>query len=218
MVKANLEQWRAVRSQTAAMMENLSQEQLDFFPELDEWSIGEILGHLILSDEFIHGEITALITLATSGQDPYLYRSCREFNARPAFVPESALSLLEAPLSIMTMFMPESLRDLMVRRPPLAAEAADATTPRRGVSRSELHALLRDSMADVESLLEAHADLDYARMRHHHPMFGIQTVPQLLRSIWLHEQAHQDQIQRVARHPNFPASVTYERLNVDVEV
>jgi hypothetical protein len=40
-------QFRAVRSRTIALMQDLSQAQLDYRPQPDEWSIGEVMEHLI---------------------------------------------------------------------------------------------------------------------------------------------------------------------------
>jgi hypothetical protein len=40
-------QFRAVRSRTIALFQDLPQAQLDYRPQLDEWSIGEVVDHLI---------------------------------------------------------------------------------------------------------------------------------------------------------------------------
>jgi hypothetical protein len=65
---------------------------------------------------------------------------------------------------------------------------------------------LQAALRETETLFETHPNLPYDRMRLQHPLFGIQTVPQLVRSICRHEQAHQDQIQRVLTDLRFPTS------------
>jgi len=200
----NLDELRAVRARTLAMIQGLSQEQLDYVPELGAWSIGEMLDHLILSEQFLRGEIAILIDQAKAGQTPYLYRSFAEFNARPAFIPECALSWLEAPLNVFNMFMPASMREYIVRNVPIRALAPDVTLPRRGKAKAALGTELWAMLHATEALFVANPSLDYDNMRHQHPLFGIQTVPQLLRTLWLHEQAHQDQIARILVSPQFP--------------
>jgi hypothetical protein len=197
MVKANLERLRAVRLHTLALMQDLSQEQLNYVPEPGEWSIGEVVDHLILSEQVLRNDVTILIERAKAGQTPYLYRSFAEFNARPALLPECALSFFEAPLSFLNAFTPAGIREYVVRNVPVRALAADVAQPRRGRTKAELCEDLRSTLHDTETLFAAHPHLDYNQMRHQHPLFGVQTVPQLLRTLWLHEQAHQDQIARV---------------------
>src|SRR5262252_290117 len=121
MVQANLEQLRAVRSRTLTLMQDLSQGQLNYVPEPGAWSIGEMVDHLILSEQVLRRDMAVLIEQAKAGQTPYLYRSFAEFNARPAFIPECALSWLEAPLNVFNMFMPASMREYIIRNVPVRA-------------------------------------------------------------------------------------------------
>ena len=200
----NLDELRTVRARTFAMIQGLSQEQLDYVPEPGAWSVGEQVDHLILAEQVLRRDIAILIEQAKAGQTPYLYRSFAEFNARPAFIPECALPWLEAPLNVFNMFMPASMREYIVRNVPVRALAPDVTLPRRGKTKAilceELHAVLHETVA----LFAANPHLDYDTMRHQHPLFGIQTVPQLVRTLWLHEQAHQDQIATILANPQFP--------------
>jgi hypothetical protein len=206
MVKEELAQLRAVRSRTLAMIQDLSQEQLNYAPQRGEWSVGEQVDHLILAEQVLRRDIAILIERAKAGQTPYLYRSFAEFNARPAFIPECALPWLEAPLNVFNMFIPipSSIREYVVRNVPFPAVAPDVMLPRHGKTKAELceelHAVLHETVA----LFAANPHLDYDTMRHQHPLFGIQTVPQLLRTLWLHEQAHQEQIARILARPQFP--------------
>jgi len=203
MAQVNLDQWRMVRAQTLTMIQGLSQEQLDYVPQPGEWSVGEQVDHLILSEQFLRGEIALLIERAKAGQTPYLYRSFAEFNARPAFIPECALSWLEAPLNVFNTFMPASIREYIVRNVPVRALAPDVTLPRRGKTKAALCDELWAMLHETEALFAANPSLDYDNMRHQHPLFGIQTVPQLVRTLGLHEQAHQDQIARILASPRF---------------
>jgi hypothetical protein len=204
MVQANLEQLRAVRSRTLTLMQDLSQGQLHYVPEPGAWSIGEMVDHLILSEQVLRRDMAVLIEQAKAGKTPYLYRSFAEFNARPAFIPECALSFLEAPLSLLNTFIPAGIREYLVRNVPVRALAADVTLPRPRRTKAELYEELCSMLHETEALFAANPSLDYDQMRHQHPLFGVQTVPQLLRTLWLHEQAHQDQIVEILASPQFP--------------
>ena len=203
MVQANLDQLHTVRSRTLAMIQDLVQEQLDYIPQPGEWSVGEQVDHLILAEQVLRRDIAILVERAKAGQTPYLYRSFAEFNARPAFIPESVLPWLEVPFSVFSMFIPASLREYILRNVPFPAQAPDVTLPRRGKTKAALCEALRAMLRETEALFAANPSLDYDNMRHQHPLFGIQTVPQLVRILWLHEQAHQDQIARILASPQF---------------
>jgi hypothetical protein len=203
MVKAELEQLRAARLRTLAMIQDLSQEQLDYIPQPGEWSVGEVMDHLILAERVLRGDIAILIERTKAGRTPYLYRSFAEFNARPAFIPECALPLLEVPLNFFNMFTPAGIREYLIRYPPVRALAPDVTLPRPGRTKAELCEELRSMLHETEALFAANPSLNYDQMRHQHPLFGVQTVPQLLRTLWLHEQAHQDQLTSVLASPEF---------------
>ena len=204
MVKEELTQLHAGRSRTVAMIQDLSQEQLDYVPQPGQWSVGEQVDHLVLAERVLRRDMAILIERAKAGQTPYLYRSFAEFNARPAFLPQCALPWLEAPLSVFTMAIPASAREYVVRNVPFPAQAPDVMLPHRGRMKAELCEELGTMLCETEALFAANPSLDYDHMRHQHPLFGIQTVPQLVRILWLHEQAHQEQIASILANPQFP--------------
>ena len=177
-------------------------------PGPEAWSVGEQVDHLILAEQVLRRDIAILIEQAKAGQTPYLYRSFAEFNARPAFIPQGVLSMAveshpSQPSSL--TIIPASVREYVVRNVPLPAQApAGVMLPRRGRTKAELCEELGAMLCETEALFSANPSLDYDNMRHQHPLFGIQTVPQLVRTLWLHEQAHQDQIARTLASPQFP--------------
>jgi hypothetical protein len=101
------------------------------------------------------------------------------------------------------MFTPPGIREYLIRNAPVRALAPDVTLPRPRRTKAELCEALRSMLHETEALFAANPYLDYDQMRHQHPLFGVQTVPQLLRTLWLHEQAHQDQIARILASPQF---------------
>lgn len=160
--------------------------------------------HLSLSEQGLQGDITILIERAKAGQTPYLYRSFAELNARPAFIPECALLFLDAPLNFLNMFTSAGIQECVVRNSLVPIVAADATLPPWGKTWAYLYEALRSTLHEIEALLAANPYFDYDQMRHHHPLFGVQTAPQLLQTLWQHQQAYRDQIASDLTIPQFP--------------
>jgi len=205
MIQEHLVQLRQVRERTLDLIAPLSQRQMDYIPEPGEWSVGEVVDHLVLCEQHLRQDIAILIERAQAGQRPYLYRSFAEVNARPAFLPAVMLPLLEAPLNFVNQFAPAAIREYVVRHVPFRALAPDVFMPQHGKSKGVLDEALRSALRETEALFAANPREDFDRMQHQHPLFGVQTVPQLLRTLGLHEQAHQDQISRVLASPSFPS-------------
>jgi DinB superfamily len=204
MVNANLERFRSIRARTLAMVQELSQVQMDYARAPGTWSIGEVVDHLILSVDIIRDDVAELIELARAGKQPLLYRSAAEFNITTFFIPKCMLPFLEVPFNFLGMFVPDSVREFFVRYRLIPARAADTATPRRGRSVAELHNGLRSSLEALEALFAANPNLDYNKMRHQHPLLGSQDVPHLLYIMGLHEQRHQAQISDLLTDSRFP--------------
>jgi hypothetical protein len=206
MVNTNLERFRSIRARTLAMVQGLSQVQMDYSPAPGTWSIGEVVDHLILSVNIIRMDIAELIELAKAGKEPLLYRSAAEFNITTFFIPKCMLPFLEVPFNFLGMFIPDSVREFFVRYGLIPARAADTATPRRGRSAAELHDGLRSSLEELEALFAANPNLDYDRMMHQHPLLGTQNVPHLLYIMRLHEERHQTQISDLLTDSRFSLS------------
>jgi hypothetical protein len=194
MMKASLERFRSIRARTLDLAQGLSQEQMDFSPAADAWSIGEILDHLRLNEHVFHTDIAALIDLVKAGKAPRLYRSFADFNAAPAFIPKWVLPCLEVPFTVINIFLPNSLRETLAQSNLVSIRHPDITTPRKGRPADVLRSELRASLQETETLFAANPTLDYDTMTRQHPLLGIQTVPQFLDLLGIEERLHQDQI------------------------
>jgi hypothetical protein len=191
---AEIELLERVRSRTLGLVDGLSQEDLDRQPAGGGWSVGEILDHLLRAEEANRNEIRTLIGLARSGRRPYVRRELTPEGLGPVFVPRGLLPYLSLPVSLMTLFVPVSIRETLVRMRLFPASASQELRPRWGRPASELRSGLAASVGETRDLLAANADLDYDRMLYQHPFLGINTVPDILRLTAAHEERHQDQI------------------------
>jgi DinB family protein len=192
--EAELARLERVRARTIALVDGLSQEELDRRPAAGGWSVGEILDHLLRAEESNRDVIRTLIDLARSGREPYLRRELTPAGLGPAFVPRGLLPYLSLPVSLMTLFIPFSVREQLVRSRLFPARAADELQPQPGRSGGELRYALAAALEVTRNLLAANADLDYRRMVYHHPFLGANDVPAILRLTAAHEERHQEQI------------------------
>jgi len=207
MYQAELDLLRATRARTLALVEGLSQAQMDFSPAPGKWSVGELLDHLLLSEQVYRDQIAQLIELKKAGQKPVLKRTFADLNVSVGFIPKSLLPFLDVPFSLLNLVTPSSVRESMIRYPLVPAQTSDKTTPRQGRPTDELRGELLSSFKETEALLEANPNLDYREMVSEHPLMGTNNALQLLRITAVHEQRHQDQISKILALPQFPKPV-----------
>jgi uncharacterized damage-inducible protein DinB len=196
--EAELARLERVRARTLALVDGLSQEELDRQGSAGGWSVGEVLDHLLKAEEANRNDVRTLIELARSGRKPYLRRDLTSSGLGPAFVPRSLLPLLSLPASLMTLFLPISVRELMVRSRLFPARASEQMRPQAGRPAGELRTHLAASVGETRAVLAANADLDYHRMIYQHPFLGANDVADILRLTAAHEERHQDQIREIA--------------------
>ncbi|HEX9941228.1 MAG TPA: DinB family protein [Thermoanaerobaculia bacterium] len=203
-VPQQLEAFRQAREDTFELVAPLSQEQLDYSPAPGKWSPGEVLDHLSKTDSMYRREIALLVDLARSGRRPYAKRRFADLDAAPAAVPKSWLRFLEVPFGLMSRLMPKSLGAAMAANRTIHFQHPEGATPRRGRPAAELNRDLRASFQALESLFADNPDLDWASMIHQHPLFGVNSVPEILDFITAHDRRHQAQIRDVLASPRFP--------------
>ena len=189
----------ATRARTLALVGGLDQAALDRRPRPDKWSVGEVLDHLLLAQDYVRGEMARLIELARSGRPAFLRRSFSEVDISITFIPRPLLSLFELPIWFLGRFVPGSFRELILRNRILPAQNPSFATPRRGRSGEELRSDLARSLESLRDLLAANADLDYERMTLDHPLLGSNDIAGLLRFLAGHESRHQEQIREALR-------------------
>jgi hypothetical protein len=184
----------ATRARTLALVRGLDQATLDRRPAPGRWAVGEVLDHLLLAEGYVQGEMGRLIELARSGRPAVLRRSFSEIDISIAFIPRPLLSLFEGPIWFLGRFVPNSVRDLLLRNRILPAQNPSFATPRPGRPGEELRSDLAASLEQTRGLLAANADLDYGRMTLDHPLLGSNDIAGLLRFLDGHESRHQAQI------------------------
>jgi hypothetical protein len=206
MFQQDLATARAARNRTLEMTAGLLQAQAVFTPGRNACPVGEILDHLLLTDQTNRREIARLVGMAKRGQKPIVSLTLAEFNFSPAFIPRPLLPLFEVPFRVINTFMPRSVRGLIVRYRLVPARNADIANPRKERPITELRNDRESSIADTTNLLNTNPDLNYREMVFDHPVLGTNSVLDLLRILAVREFRHQDQIERS------PFSVTVPEL------
>jgi len=186
------------------MVKGLSQAQMDYSPAHGRWSVGEVLDHLLLFETFFRNEIEQLIELKKVGREPVLKRTFADLNFSMAMIPKFLLPVLEIPFTVLNVFVPSAVRELMIRNRLVPAQSADIATPRKGRAAAELRDELERFLEQTGRLFKANPNLDYREMIEQHPLLGTNNVPQLLRLLAFHEQRHQSQLFDILRAPQFP--------------
>jgi len=197
MYQAELASAQAARNGTLSMTTGLSQVQMDFSPGVGVWSVGEILDHLLLTDQIYRHEIAQLIDLARTGRRPFVSRTLVDFNISPAFIPRPLLPFSELPFRMFNLFMPRPVREFMFRYRLVPARNADIANPRKGRNISDLRGELESSIKQTTELLNANPGLNYRKLVFDHPLLGANNVLELLRILAAHELRHQDQIREI---------------------
>lgn len=207
MHKSTLEMFRTTRAHTLAMVQKLSQSQMDHQLEPGKWSVGEVLDHLILGQRLNLSYIAEVIGMKKAGRQPVLRLSFADVDVSIGHLPKTLLPALEVPFNVLNMFLPNGVRDFMTRYRLIPAQNPELTAPRRARPADELRNDLISSLKETEALLESNAHLDYGEMVIQHPLLGNNNVSGLLRFLALHEQRHQSQISSIMAGSRFPAAV-----------
>ena len=131
--RSALEFHRMTRGQTLAMMQELSQSQLDYKPASGKWSVGEVLDHLILGQRLNLCYIAEVIAMKAAGKPPVLRLSSTDVDVSIGYIPKRLLPALEVPFTVLNLFLPSSVRDFMTRNPLIPAQNPEVTNPRRAI-------------------------------------------------------------------------------------
>lgn len=201
-----LEILRTVRHQTLTLAEGLSQQQLDYRPGPDLWSVGEVLDHLRLFDALFGREIEELFRLKREGKTAFIRRSLADYGLSLPFVPKAFLPFLEPPLLAINVFVPRTVRGAFFRSRSVPARSPELTSPEHGREGDELRQALDAFPRSIDDLIAESPDLDLRELRYYQTLTGFSNAADVLETLANHELRHQAQIRDVLADPGFPES------------
>jgi hypothetical protein len=160
-------------------VKDLSQEQLNFKPSAEDWSVGEILKHLSV----LEGRVTMLLgkklqeaTAAGIGPDP------------------DEVSVLNC------------LDQFPISEPTIKVKAPPQVAPEHGVDKQVLLDGLAESRTMLLNAVQAISDVDLNKLTFMHPFFGEWNMYQWTLAIGKHEHRHAIQIANVKLADGYPIS------------
>jgi hypothetical protein len=169
------------RQNLLGKVSNLTQDQFDFRPSSDRWSIGEILNHLTIMERRVAGLINRKVEEGrTAGHDPDLDEA----------------SVLDC------------LNGLEIPNPVTKVKAPEMVSPKHGIAKSELLESLSGTREKLVAAMESLSDVDPTRLSWPHPFFGDWNLYQWTVAVGQHEHRHAVQIDGVKSASGFPSNTT----------
>jgi uncharacterized damage-inducible protein DinB len=183
-----------VRTETLKLVEGLSQEEFDWSPAADKWSIGEVLDHLLRAEQFFQRDLERFAEGAEAGRPVHIRHSFRDLDIGLPFIPRSLLSALELPLSLATLFLPAAVLNALTASRLFPIKNPSVAEPRRGRPTEMLRRELGDTIRKTIEFLERLSPRGAVGMTVSHPLLGTRNIPELIRFVVQHERRHQGQI------------------------
>ncbi|MEM9594011.1 MAG: DinB family protein [Acidobacteriota bacterium] len=195
----------ATRHDTLSLVAGLSQEQADYRPAPGKWSVGEVLDHLLKTDEIVAKEIRVAIRRRRKGA-PLVYRGISAFGVPIPKLLRPALPFFEVPFSVFNAAVPAGVRRAVTGNRRVPAEAPGILRPQAGRDLRILQQELRDAYRDYGAQVAGAADLDLRKLWYYNPIMGLSPLPSLFSFIANHERRHQGQLRDILATVTFPAA------------
>ena len=190
----------------------LSQEQFDFKPGRDDWSVGEIAHHIALTEQTFQGTLRELFEKGAESGAAIKNVGINELAMGPSIIPQSILQGLlqfpgvRAPISLGASFMPSFIQSFILANPIMKIRTAPALEPKAGLPRQELLGQLKRLRTVTLALVEPLGDKDLSRYQWQHPLLGRRDVYSTLEMLADHDQRHLIQVERIKRARAFPSA------------
>ncbi len=194
---------RAVRVETLSLVEGLDQEQADFRPAEDGWSVGEVLDHLVKLDALIVRELEVTLDQRRSGI-PFVYRSLGDVDTTLPWVLRPILPFFEIPFSFFNAVFPQSLRRALTGNRGIPLPAPGVIKPRAGRPIAELCEELRSSYGVLERQQGDNPEYDLSNVYYYNSITGLNSVAGMYQFIANHEERHQGQLRDILGAACFP--------------
>ncbi|MEQ1884319.1 MAG: DinB family protein [Bryobacteraceae bacterium] len=198
--------WEKVRNNSMAIAAGLSQGQVNFRPDAKSWSIGQNLDRLVKIDSIYREHIQKLIDLARDTNRLTIVMPWGEGDPRPPIIPAAVMPLMTLPMTLMNMFVPNTVRELFLRYPLMPAVSPQRAEPHSGKSPSELMMSLQASFEETRALLVCNLPPNVSKVAVVHPVFGRNTISDILGLMTAHELRHGIQMEKISRSANFPSA------------
>ena len=196
---SSLDRFERQRERVARLVRDLDQAEFNFKPRADQWSVGEIVDHLLIAESLFRDQVQELIDKKRAGHRPIVRVRPGDMDIVLPLIPASVFPLVAVPMSIASSLTPSVFLELFLRYRLVAAPTLPGTTPTPGKPAAQLKRRLKTYLRQTVRLFQKNSDLDFRRMYYQNPLLGIRNVPELVRLLAAHEARHQTQIRKVLR-------------------
>ena len=194
---------RAIRDETLSLVAELDQEQSEFRPASDRWSVGEVLDHLVRLDDLIVRELEVTIQQRQRGL-PFVYRGLADVDTTVPWVLRPILPFVEIPFGVFNAVFPQSLRRSLTGNRSIPLQAPKIIEPRAG----RPIATLRDELRETYDVLARQQDdnpgIDFGSVYYYNSITGLNSVAGMYRFVSNHEERHQEQLRDILDEASFP--------------
>lgn len=199
---------RNQRTQVLSMVSGSSQEQLDFKPSVEVWSVGEIAHHIGLAEQGIMGIAKSVVQGAGTGASASKNVGYDDLPMTPTMLPKSVFRLapILKPFAFTMRFMPASLHNFIISNPVVKVKTAPNLEPKARMERREIIAFLNQVREETLQWLDSVKDRDLSRYHWEHHLLGHHDIYGTLEVVTDHDHRHLQQIEGVKKNPKFPAS------------
>ena len=194
------------RSAFLTEVQSLSQAEFDFKPAPDAWSIGEVIHHVVLSEEHWQRTMTELFKIGEGRGRATKRIAFGELAMGPRMIPMPLLRFpgFLIPWSIMADFVPNGVQSFILANPIFKVRTAPDVEPKPGMPREELLNYLERSRRSTLQILEPHKNKDLSGFIWKHDLMGSRDVYATLEMLANHDCRHQTQIRNIKNNPRFP--------------
>ena len=200
---AQFEEARKIRHETQKLVEKLDQEQSEFRPDSDTWSVGQVLDHLIKLDALIVRELEVAINQRRRGL-PFIYRGVADIDTTVPWVLRPLLPFFEIPFGVFNVVVPLSVRNYLTGNRSIPLQAPGVIRPRSGRSIDDLREELGETFDHLEQQQKDDPDIDLGAVYYYNPITGLNSVAGLYKFVSNHEQRHQKQLRDILGDESFP--------------
>ena len=200
----SLKAFARIRGGTAQTASRLTDVQANFSPDPNSWSVAQNLDHLLLAEALYRGQMLRLLNLAREGKRRNIDVTLQEVDLNLPFVPKAMMPLMAVPLTMFNIFVPSVAREAVLRFPVMKAKNPKVMEPSATKPNAILFEELRSSLAETATLFAGELPPNAGQVTISHPVFGRNTIANVLALMAAHEERHGKQMMGVLRHPRFP--------------
>ena len=195
---------REIRRETLRLVEGLDQEQSEWRPAADKWSVGQVLDHLLKLDELIVRELEVAINQRRRGL-AFVYRGLADIDTTVPWVLRPVLPFFEVPFGVFNAVVPQSLRNAFTGNRSVPLQAPGVIAPRFGRPIERLRRELDETFDELEQQQNDDPDTDLDRVYYYNPITGLNSVAGLYKFVSNHEERHQKQLREILDSESFPS-------------